>query len=298
MFSQIRANSSFLRIAFFILLFDFISCSAYAQEQDNDDALSAKSSVAGIEFVTLGHIPKAPGSAKSQKECGFLLVKPKTAGGRIVAALGWGLTAEVPFGAYDAVSFAGQFEPSSSGSCETREGNVAIFKDRQLIALAYATKGVKQTIGTISALRDGLRIWDGSLAATPVADIHFLDGYLFQIDPVADQDLVCAGQGKVPNIYGKPINTAREALMSDGWVPLKNPQDFAADKVQYARELALSQRGIVEVDSCSGTGAAFCKYFYRNGNMELSVTTSGDEDFPRVAGYETSCDKAQWHQSD
>jgi hypothetical protein len=117
---------------------------------------------------------------------------------------------------------------------------------------------------------------------------------LFQIGPVANKDAVCAGQGAVPNVYGKPINQAREALIANGWKPLENPDDLAAD----SRELALSQHGVIEVSSCSGTGFGFCLYYYRKRDMELSVSTAGDDDFPTVTGYDTACERAHWHQPD
>jgi hypothetical protein len=286
-------------LALFALLLGLLGGPAFAQQsQANDDALSAESTVPGIRFVALAQLPRAPASAKSQKECDWLLIKPKTSGGKAAAALGWGVTAEVPLGAYEAVSFAGQFTPSTSSSCEIAQGNLAIFKGQQLIALAFATKGAKQSIGRVSVLQEGVRIWDGDLVASPVGDLNFLDGYLFRIGPLASEDSVCAGQGAVPNIYGKPINQARQALISKGWAPLENPRDLAADKDQYHREISLSQRGVVEVDSCSGTGFGFCGYYYRKASMELTVTTDGDDEFPSVVDYDTSCDKAHWHKPD
>jgi hypothetical protein len=286
-------------LTLFALLLGLLGAPAFAQQsQANDDALSAESTVPGIRFIALAQLPRAPASAKSQKECDWLLVKPKTPGGRAAAALGWGVTAEAPLGAYEAVSFASQFTPSTSSSCEITQGNLAIFKDQQLIALAYAAKGAKQSIGRVTVLQEGLRIWDGDLVASPIAELNFLDGYLFRIDPLASQDSVCAGQGTVPNIYGKPINQARQALISKGWEPLKNPRDLAANKNQYFREINLSQRGVVEVDSCSGTGFAFCGYYYRKGSMELIVTTDGDDEFPGVVNYSTACEKAHWHKPD
>jgi hypothetical protein len=270
---------------------------AHAQQQAND-GVSAKSDVAGIEFATLDRLPKAPASATSQKDCDWMLVKPQTAGGQAVAALGWGVTAEVPLGAYQAVSFAGQFEPSTSGTCQIDKGNVAIFSDRQLIALAYAAKGAKQTIGSIAVLQDGLRIWDGDLVAAPVADIHVIDGKGLEVVAVAAEDAVCQSAGKVPNVYGKPIDQARQSLISAGWAPLKNPKDLAADEAQYGQELELGKQGIVEVDACSGTGVNFCNFYYRKDAMELSVTTAGEEGFPRVVGYGAQCDQAHWHKSD
>ena len=141
-------------------------------------------------------------------------------------------------------------------------------------------------------------MWDGGLVASPVADLHFLDGHLFKIDAVADEDVVCQGHGKVPNIYGKPVDKARQALGSADWVPFKNPRDLASDEAQYSQELDFSRRGIIEVDSCSGTGANFCLFYYRKDDMELSVTTAGEGDFPSVVGYGASCDQAHWHQPD
>ncbi len=287
---------SFRRIAVCALLINGFASAAHAQQKP--EVVLAKSDVAGIEFVALGHLPKAPASATSQKDCDWMLAKPKTAAGQAVAALGWGVTAEVPLGAYQAVSFAGQFEPSTSGSCQIDKGNVAIFSDRQLIALAYAGKGAKQTIGSIAVLQEGLRIWDGDLVAAPVADIHVLDGKSLEVVAIAAEDAVCQSAGKVPNVYGKPIDQARQSLISAGWAPLKNPKDLAADEAQYGQELELSKQGIIEVDACSGTGFNFCNFYYRRDAMELSVTTAGEEGLPRVVGYGAQCDQAHWHQPD
>jgi len=284
---------SFHRIALSALLINGIGLSAHAQ-QAND--VSAKSDVAGIEFVTLGHLPKAPASAASQKDCDWMLTKPKTAGGQAVAAQGWGVTAEQPLGAYQAVSFAGQFEPSTSGTCQIDKGNVAIFSGRQLIALAYAGKGAKQTIGSIAVLQEGLRIWDGDLVAAPVADIHVLDGKNLEVVAVAAEDAVCQSAGNVPNVYGERIGQARQSLIAAGWAPLKNPKDLAASEDQYSQELELSKQGIVEVDTCAGTGLAFCNFYYRKDAMELSVTTASED--RRVVGYGIQCDQAHWHQPD
>jgi hypothetical protein len=121
--SQVSKSRS-VRIGLFFCTFSFcvsagantIGGPAFAQEhQATDDALSARSVVVGIEFITIGRLPHAPASAKSQKDCDWMLAKPKTPGGRLAASLGWGVTAEVQLGAYEALSFASQFEPYRKG---------------------------------------------------------------------------------------------------------------------------------------------------------------------------------------
>ena len=136
-------------------------------------------------------------------------------------------------------------------------------------------------------------------SAAPVADIRVLDGKSLEVVPVAAEDAVCQSAGKVPNVYGKPIDQGTPILDRGGLgAPEESPKDLAANEDQYGQELALSKQGIVEVDSCSGTGVNFCNFYYRKDAMELSVTTAGDEGSPRVVGYGAQCDQAHWHQPD
>jgi len=259
------------------------------QRMDGGTTLTVSSRVPGIEITKLAALPKAPLSASTRQDCGTL-DQPKSDGGKVANALGWGVTGEARLGAYDVVSFAGKFEASTSGSCDISAGNVALFQGHQLVAIIYASSHSRQSIGNIRSIDDKLRILDGDLIPMPVGDLQLAIDHAIEVDLLPDADPICNGQGAAPNLYGKSIRKARKTLMTQGWRPVKSsPSDPLAKHLQ--------ERGIVEANDCAGTGFAFCGYYYRKGNMELSLTTFGDGDVPTVADYATVCERARWHRS-
>ena len=266
-----------------------VSPATAQQRIDNNATLMVRSLVPGIDITRIAALPKAPASASTRQDCGTL-DQARSDGGKIANASGWGVTAEAKLGAYDAVSFAGKFEPLTSGSCEISAGNVALFQGRQLMALVYAPSHSRQSIGNLQPLGDKLRILDGDLIPMPVGDLRLSGDGTIEVNPLPDTDPICRGQGVVPNMYGKSIRQARKTLMAQGWRPVKSSSldPLAQD---------LHQSGIGEADGCAGTGFAFCSYYYRKSNMELGVTTFGDSDAPPVVNYSAVCDRSRWHRS-
>jgi hypothetical protein len=244
-----------------------------------------RSEVGAIAFDAVDKLPAAPASAASQSECSSFVQKPKSAAARKVAAAGWAVTAEGHIGAYQAVSFAGAFEPATSGSCDISKGNIALFEGDRIRAIAYVPAGQKASIGQIMRLgEEGLRIWDGDVAPVPVADMLPDTDGLVTIVKLADQEEVCGGKAFVPNIYGMPIEKARNVLAKANWRPVSHGD--AASRSD-GREANLANSGVVEVDSCSGTGFGYCGFDYKNGGIGLGVTTIGDD--PSVSSYAASC---------
>ena len=248
------------------------------------------SRIPGIELIRLAKLPKAPASASSRQECGALDA-PKGDDGKAVAALGWGVTAEATLGGYQAVSFAGKFEAGTSGACDIDQGNVALFESGRLVVLIYAARNAKTSIGRIVSTKDGLRILDGDLVPMPVGDIHLAGDRTIEVVPLPREEAVCDGRGVVPNLYGKPITEVRKEIMAKGWTPLRGPPPSEPDAV--AKDL--QRLGIVEAVDCAGTGFAFCSYYYRQNDMELSVTSFGDRK-PTVSAYHVACERAGWHK--
>ncbi|MEE4451562.1 hypothetical protein [Novosphingobium resinovorum] len=244
------------------------------------------SEVRELAFDPVSQLPKAPASAASRSECAGQVIDAKSAAARVVAEAGWGVTGEAKVGAYQLVSFAGSFEPGTSGSCFVSKGNIGVFEGTRLRAIAYARSGGKETIGRIQPFgKDGARIWHGDIVPAPIADIRRSARGLV-LGKLAAEEQTCGGA--VPAINDMPITRARKALIAAGWTPVNHggPDDRIDE-----REQALAQLGVTEVDSCSGTGFGYCRFDYRKGKATLGVTTVGDDEAPNVSDYGVSCDR-------
>lgn len=247
--------------------------------------LRVNSFVPGLSFTLLSALPPAPATAASRQGCEHLLHKPAWAAGQQVAAAGWGVTGEARVGRYEAVSFAGGFQGGTSGSCQLSQGNLAIFDGGRLLAVAYSARGATRSIGDIVPLApDGLRLWDGDFLPQPLADLQAGQNDVLAILPLAAQEAVCNGRAQVPNIYGMPIDQARQRLRQQGWTPVPATRADAP-----GREGELAKQGITEVDGCSGTGFGFCRFGYRGPAGQLGVTTVGDAAPPVVSSYGVQC---------
>jgi hypothetical protein len=243
------------------------------------------SEVRGVAFDPMSQLPRAPASAASRSECAGQVIDAKSAAAREVAEAGWGVTGEAKVGDYQLVSFAGSFEPGTSGSCFVSKGNVGVFEGTALRAVAYARPGSKETIGRIQPFgKDGARIWHGDIVPAPIADIRRSAQGLV-IGKLAAEEQTCGGS--VPPINDMPITRARKELIAAGWSPVNHgtPDDRIDE-----REQTLAQLGVTEVDSCSGTGFGYCSFDYRKGKAKLGVTTVGDNEDPAVSDYGVSCD--------
>lgn len=260
-----------------------LSLPAFAQ---TNAAVRAASDLANIRMKPLNMLPKAGGSADDRDGCPNLLIKPKSAAAKQVAAQGWAVMADLPLGAgpYRAVSFAGVMQAATSGTCNIAQGNVAVFDNDKLVALAYGKSAEDTAIGTLTALEGGaVRVWDGDIPAAPAGDLHVdADGTL-RLTKVADEDAVCHGRAKVPNVYGTPIDKARKALIAQGWKPVRGG---ASDE---PRQAALVKRGITEAASCAGTGLAYCDFEYVGPAGKLTLTTAGESALPSVVDYDVKC---------
>lgn len=251
--------------------------------------LQTTSQIKVIKFTSLSHLPKAPASAKTQKDCAWLIVQPKTEGGKLVAARGWGVTGEAPLGDYTAISFAGSFTWGPSAVCEIRDGNVGIFRGKSLVALAYGARHATEVIGSITALEGGsVRVWSGEDVQYPEGDLRTARGG-FTLGDVAEADQVCGGKASVPNVYGQSIDKARLAVLADGWRP--SAPEPAQVPAPGEREQHLSKAGVTEVQFCAGTGLANCAFDYTTPAGKLSLETVGEEEFPQVTSYTVACNK-------
>lgn len=258
--------------------------SAAADAAVAEDSPAFSSEVNGIAFNAVTALPKAPPSAATQTECPGVVMAPKSAVARAVAKAGWGVTGEGRIGDYQLVSFAGSFEAGTSGSCHVGKGNVAVFQGTDLRAIAYGRSGSGDAIGHIEPFgKGGIRIWHGDLLPEPVADMR-VAGTGLVIGKLAAEERTCGGV--VPRINEMPITRARKALLAAGWTPVDHggPEGRADE-----RERALAERGVVEVEGCSGTGFGYCSFDYQRAGASLAVTTVGDGEDPTVSDYGVKC---------
>lgn len=253
------------------------------------NAMRVASEVKDIRIKALSVLPKAGGSASDRDDCPQVVMKPKSAAAKQVAAQGWAVMADVPLGsaasgAYRAISFAGQLQAGTSATCSITQGNVAVFDNDKLIALAYGKSAEDTAIGTLTALEGGaVRVWDGDIVASPVGDLHVDTDGTLRLTKIADEDTVCQGRAKVPTLYGMPIDKARKALAAKGWKPVRGGPNGEP------RQTALVKRGLVETENCAGTGLAYCDFAYTSPAGRLTVTTAGEADSPGVVDYDIKC---------
>ncbi|KVL63091.1 hypothetical protein WT01_06690 [Burkholderia cepacia] len=254
-----------------------------AAAQTTASAPRVVSELKDIRMKPLANLPMA-GSAIERGDCSQRVIQPKSAAAGLVAAQGWAVLSDVPLGPYRAISFAGRLEAATSGTCSITQGNVAVFENGKLIALAYGKSAEDTAIGRLAPLEGGaVRIWDGDIAPSPAGDLHVDRDGTLRLSRVADEDAVCKGRAKVPNVYNMPIDKARKALIANGWDPVRGGASGEP------RQSALVKRGIVETESCAGTGLAFCDFGYTGPAGRLTLTTLGDGALPSVTDYDVKC---------
>ena len=229
-------------------------------------------------------IPEGPYPEVDNSICQWFLIKPETISGMELQRMGWGVMSEVNFGPYDFVSFAGEFIAGTSGMCQRNQGNIAVFQDQKLTSIIYTKPEDDHLIGNLEVIEGGsLRILSGDLVEWPVADIQLTnDGY--KVKKISELQSFCGGKSIVPNIYGNTIPQAREQLFKFGWETSKTGDDL------WQRALGMKDNGITEIQACSGTGLAMCRFDYHNDHASLRVTTIGEEG-EIVQQYSVGCDE-------
>lgn len=99
--------------------------------------------------------------------------------------------------------------------------------------------------------------------------------------PIANTNTLPANnQPAIPKIYGKTYGAARKLLIQEGWLPDKR-QAFHGQEVdvQSGNGPIFWQRGYWELETCSGTGSAFCLFEFTDPTGRLlEVVTEGEED--------------------
>ncbi|RKP46026.1 hypothetical protein D7S89_18820 [Trinickia fusca] len=245
------------------------------------------SDIPGATLTALANLPRSPESGSPDEYCKGS--SPVSAAAKLVAGRGWIVTSEAQLGQYQVVTFASGFEPGTSGMCFTRNGRLAVFGRAGLIALAYTGRAAELQLGNVELLESGaLMISAGDGVGAPIGELHEVNGG-FRLTRVAAERTFCNGRAVVPNVYGKSIKDARKILIARGWKP-KRPAE-AWGEFDGAADLA--KHGIVEAETCSGTGLGDCWFNYNGPSGILRVTTIGEDrergNDDTIVGYDVKC---------
>ncbi len=89
-----------------------------------------------------------------------------------------------------------------------------------------------------------------------------------------------AADKNLPAIEGKTYADARAVAMGSGWTPRENPAAHGdSPDVQSGNGPLFWSKGYHELQSCSGSGSAACRFeFTGAGKAVLVVITEGEED--------------------
>jgi len=273
--------SHFVALAIFAC---FLSCNTVFA-----DGIHTASDIKGALLVPLGTLPHSPENGLLDDYCTGYRAKKLSAVGRQVAKLGWIVTSEAPLGRYHVITFASGFTPGTSAICFARNANIGVFDGARLVALAYTSHKAGWQLGVAEPQESGtLLIWGGDGPGEPAGELRQENDGL-RLTKVAAKRTFCGGRAVVPDVYGKHIDAARKVLIAHGWRPLR-PHEKPVDG-DAAAELA--KRGVIEAETCSGTGVGYCAFEYRNTVGVLGVTTVGGDPEPGgdnfVVDYNVSC---------
>jgi hypothetical protein len=252
------------------------------------ETIQTKSDLKGASVVGLAVLPHSPESEALDDYCEGYREKRLTETGKQVAKAGWIVTSEARLGPYNVVTFVSGFDPGTSGLCFARNANIGIFKSSSLVALAYTSPSSNRKFGIVEPLESGaLLVWDGEGVGAPVGELRADDRGL-RLTNTAPERTFCNLKAVVPNIYGKPLDAARSILIAHGWQPLRPKEKPGEPDNAYT----LAKRGVIEAESCSGTGVGYCAFSYKGSAGTLGVTTVGGEPKPAdntVVRYDVAC---------
>ena len=258
-------------------------CSRSAQA---DTEVQAGSDVQGVSLVAVSDLPRSPESGAVDGYCESYRATDLTATGRQVETQGWIVTSEAELGRYRVVTFASGFDPGTSAICTGRNANIGVFDGTRLVALAYTPRASDIILGSVEPLEGGaLLVWGGDYPGPPLGELRVEQDRL-RLTAVAPARTFCGQTATVPNVYGQTIEVARNDLTAHGWRPL--PPEEAPEGYDRAAELA--RRGVIEAETCSGTGMGYCAFRYQGPGGVLEVTTVGEDH--SVLGYGVVCPNA------
>lgn len=252
--------------------------------------IAVQSSVRGYSLIPTDALPRIERARASVAMCDdWGEIDPQTPGGKAAKALGWRVTEEQPIGRLTAVTILRRYQRWAGIPCVPLTSKIAFFDAGTIVAVLDPEPNPILSPAALARMADGaLRIWT-TMPSPPIGDLTF-DGKTLRLSATAPVDTVCDGRVKIPNLFRKPIQQAREIVMKAGWKPYRpdGPIDRETDASEYYRYY---RKGITEIDHCAVDSVGQCLFYYRSRLGVLRVETGqlNDADREGVLNYELQC---------
>jgi hypothetical protein len=97
-----------------------------------------------------------------------------------------------------------------------------------------------------------------------------------------------AVHAKVPALKNATYHAARKKLLLAGWKPLRTKALHATETdadIEEGNGPLFWKKGYVELESCSGTGLAFCSFLFRDAYGNRLRVVTGGEELPEEKAY-------------
>ena len=269
----------------FAIIFSLVV--AFTQTQASADGITIDIEIEHFEYAPLDKLPKGPNPEIGEYQCRYYVIENdnlKYSQAKLIDQSGWGVLAETKLANYTLVAFAGSFTDGTSGTCLINQSNIAIFNTDNLEAIVYLDDPSAAHIGDLMLTDAGyIRVFSGDYIQLPAAEIHLAENGLALTDTSAFTPY-CNGGSIVPDVIGKNIAEARKVMFQYGFRPsLADEPDVPAWRSNLLEE------GIIEIDACSGTGLAYCRFNYYNEISSVALITAGEDAIPNVISDDVNC---------
>lgn len=274
-------NCSHKSIILLSILFIFF------QSELNAEIVTIGNDIRNFEYAPVTKIPTGPKPKVGIYSCRYFVIeedKLKSPQAKAINQIGWGVLSETKLANYTLVAFAGEFVDGTSSTCMISQSNIAIYSDKDLLGLIYLNKSEATQIGRLVLSDAGyIRVFSGDYIQTPNVEIHLKEHGLV-LTQQSHFTPYCNGASILPNVIGLDILQARELLFEYGF----RPSNLADQSIPAWRENLLDE-GVFEVDGCSGTGFAFCRFNYSNDISSVGLITAGEDEIPTVVRDDVTC---------
>lgn len=273
---------NFLRFLFFVIILSLVT-----PTKSTANEVNISNEIGGFLFVETEKIPSGPSPNVLDTNCEYFSLSPDLFSNdqtQSISRKGWAILSEVKYAQYLLIGFAGNLEAGTSGSCLISQSNIAVFRNSEFLGIIYLESKSDTQIGELRLMDGGfIRIFSGSHIQMPVADIRLVEDRL-KIELISEFTSYCSGKSLIPNVYGMDIREGRKMLFELGYQPTESKDRSLISWREY-----LVEDGISEVEACSGTGFAFCRFAYENDGSHVALVTAGENNFPTIVRTMIDC---------
>jgi len=253
-------------------------------------AYRIRSRTPAVTIAPTPDLPIIPHDARDNPYCPGIEA-PQTAAGKWARARGWRVSGEEALGPLTAVNVLRRPDNSLAGDCQAIDGRVVVFDREQPIASVATTSTDGYQISWSEPMASGALRLTANIVEAPFGDLS-LNGHDLEVAPIPPADRVCNDRTSVPNIFAKPIQTARKTLAKAGWAPVPTRRTLPViDDEGYGDIWSGADYryhdGITEVTDCEPHGR--CSFAYRTPGASIEVITQGDS----VTAYAVTCASAR-----